>query len=173
MPPRPYQRRPVIEENENEIQLTSPTTCACVRVYPPAISCSVLLSTPPPRRRAIASLLPCGIGERIPRFWSVPPSGIYLLSDTVLRGHFRYLGRTSAFVICGEITAGIKAGTKTTPPDGRRNLIRSDTPRAFLYTDFRSTPRLYSSASIVILRTTRRNGYLEGNRNVLFHRDDK
>lgn len=30
MPPRPYQRRPVIEENENEIQLNSPTVYVCV-----------------------------------------------------------------------------------------------------------------------------------------------
>jgi len=29
MPPHPYQRRSVIEENENEIQLTSPTICMC------------------------------------------------------------------------------------------------------------------------------------------------
>ena len=135
------------------------THCVCVR--PTLLQFLAPRSSFPslslPRRRviahprAIASLLPCGIGERIPRLWSVPPPGIYiyLLSGAVLWRHFRYLGRTSAFVICGEITAGIKAETKTISPDGRRNLIRSDTPHAFPYTDFRSTPEVTFRASIV------------------------
>lgn len=62
-------------------------------------------------------------------------------------GYFCYLGRTSAFVICGEITAGGFNERGEIPAErdererGRNNLIRSDTRRAFLYADFRVPPR--------------------------------
>jgi len=62
------------------------THCVCVR--PTLLQFLAPRSSFPslslPRRRviahprAIASLLPCRIGERIPRLWSVPPPGIYI-----------------------------------------------------------------------------------------------
>lgn len=124
MPSCPYQRRSVIEENENEIQLTSPVihrVSSLLRFLAPR-------SPATSHNRAIASLADRWANSA--SLWSGPPSSMYIYCRT-LGGHFRYLGRTSAFVICGEITASIKIGAKTIPPDGRRNLIRSDTPRAY------------------------------------------
>jgi len=50
---------------------------------------------------AIASLFPCGIGERIPRLWSVLPSRIYIYSRVP---HFRDI-----FVISGERQLSLSA----------------------------------------------------------------